>query len=212
MIEFYTLKFHYRNDGSMHIHVGWGGQAHLSSVHTCSFAKPLREFLKTRPPINCTNYTHLFLFSTDGTPWDTRQQSGLGLRLNEALLILQNRAGAQVCKIGMIACMSQKSIPNKEAEAKPATKMIRSQRRLFPEEGQYDAAKASSDHNNERSKQAQLRSDLADLPDVPEWLQNILPTPQSGFQLDMRAIQARYNCTLVSLALMFAYSHVYQVQ
>lgn len=86
-------------------------------------------------------------------------------------------------------------------EAQEAATLLpaRRKRRLPSHEAQNEGTEAFVDQGNKRSKHIQLDPSLRDLPDFPEWLSSDLAGPLYGVKIDLRAIQAKYNCNLVSI-------------
>lgn len=88
LLEYYSLKFRYNENGGMHIYVSWAGTPD-TAIPDCD--NPFKEFLRVHPHIKAKFYTYFFVFSVDGKPWDQKQDASLGDDIRRAERLLRGR-------------------------------------------------------------------------------------------------------------------------
>ncbi|KAF3761932.1 hypothetical protein M406DRAFT_333977 [Cryphonectria parasitica EP155] len=198
LIEFYSLKLHYTKMGSMHIYISWGGQSDTPIPTDCRH--PLKEFLRTRPPIRGTYYTCPFLFSIDGKPLDDKQRSTFRDGVQTAVSILQGNADASGGRIGTVVYWSTADLfeeeKQKARQAAEADLAAQWRADFFREEYEIHDEDNISWGLNHRSLGRAEQS--ANFDDVPDWLSGYIPGPSHSpqRQLDAEVLQQKYDCNL----------------
>lgn len=96
----------------MHVYINWGGVPNTAVPKNCK--NPFNEFLRTRPPIAGTYYTHPFVYSTDGNSLDKTMGSFMGKSIRKAVSLLQanphfgsGRIDTLVLVMSSLSCKSQ---------------------------------------------------------------------------------------------------------